>query len=213
MRSTITTLQKKRNGVGGALDQVDQATAKSSSKNSYTAWGSITPLHNKLADAMLQSPCHIVGTMRSKMEYEQVDDNGKKKINKIGLAPIQRAGMEYEFTAVCDVDVDHRLIVSKSRFAEWADRQVVKPDVKFFMELSDWLNGGAVRTPKPVIATSAPVAAVDPSWTFANLLKTATKKYKITEAHVRATLKAANITEFTPDKFIACMSTIDMAYS
>jgi len=134
----IDSLSHAWEGEGGALSLVDQAVAASRSGNSYVAWRKVTPLHNKLVDAMLQSPAHIVCTMRSKMEYEQREEGGKKQVVKVGMAPIQRAGMEYEFTMVADIDVDHRLIVSKSRMKELADRQMVKPDVKFFR---NWRTG------------------------------------------------------------------------
>jgi len=209
----IDSITHAWDGAGGALDMVDQAAAKIKGGNSYVAWRSITPLHNKLVDAMLQSPCHIVCTMRSKMDYEQVKDgDNKTRINKIGLAPIQRAGMEYEFTIVFDVDTDHRIIVSKSRCAEMADQQMVKPDLKFFKQLSDWLEGGATPTAKASVTLSEPVLTIDPSWTFPNLLKVAQQQYGVNEADARAALKEAGMTSFTPDKYIAALTAIGMKF-
>jgi hypothetical protein len=137
-------------GEGGTLDLVDQATARSRSKNSYFAWKDVTPVQRALVDAILQSPAHIIATMRSKTEYivEEINQDGKKTQvpRKIGLAPIQRAGMEYEFTLVGDMDVDHKLIVSKSRCDAVSDAVVSKPDAKFFQKILDWLNSGAPAT-------------------------------------------------------------------
>jgi len=56
---------------------------------------------------MLQSSCHIIATMRSKTEYVIENKDGRNQIKKIGMAPVQRQGMEYEFTIVGDLDVDH----------------------------------------------------------------------------------------------------------
>ena len=85
---------------------------------------------------MLQSKCHVIVTMRSKTEYviEEIDRGGRKTQvpRKIGTAPIQRSGMEYEFTIVGDLDLDHTLIVSKSRCEFIADQVIKKPDQKFF---------------------------------------------------------------------------------
>lgn len=149
----IDSLSHAWEGEGGALDMVDAATARSQSKNSYFAWRDVTPLHRKLVDAMLQSKCHIIATMRSKTEYviEEVERGGKKTQvpRKVGTAPIQRAGMEYEFTIVGDMDLDHRLVISKSRMATLADAVVVKPDLKWFGQIVEWLNSGAPAAEKP----------------------------------------------------------------
>jgi hypothetical protein len=209
----LDSLSHAWEGKGGALELVDQAVAAQRNGNSYVAWRKITPMHNALVDAMLQSPCHIVATMRSKMDYEQVKDEktGKTTINKLGLAPIQRSGMEYEFTVVCDMNTDHRLIVSKTRCSLLTDRQVVKPGVEFFKELADWLAGGAEPTPKPVL-TEAPKSEVKPEWTLANLIREAQKRYGVSDAEVRAALKAAGFTTFKPEQFIAALTALDTAF-
>ncbi len=208
----IDSLSHAWEGEGGALSLVDQAAAKNKG-NSYVAWRNVTPLQTKLVDAMLQCKAHIVITMRSKMDYEQVEENGRKVVRKVGMAPIQRAGMEYEFTMVCDVDVDHRLIVSKSRCAQLADRQVVKPDVKFFQELADWLEGGAEPTARPQSPTPETQAAtVKPEWTLGNLIKEAQKRYQVSEQEVRDALRAAGITKFQPENYIGYLTALDMAF-
>jgi len=103
-------------GEGGLLDLQGKITDASYSKNSYTAWRKVTPLHNKLIEAMLNSPCHIIATMRSKTEYVQTEnEKGKKEIIKVGLAPVQREGMDYEFTTVFDLTQNHSVTVSKDR--------------------------------------------------------------------------------------------------
>lgn len=150
----IDSLSHAWEGEGGALDMVDDAAKRSQSKNTFTAWKDVTPLHRRLVDAMLQSKCHIIATMRSKTEYviEEVERNGRKvqTPRKIGMAPIQRAGMEYEFTIVGDMDLDHNFIVSKSRMAELADAVETKPDLKFFKKIVDWLNSGTpAQEPAP----------------------------------------------------------------
>src|SRR5579883_3228848 len=64
----IDSLSHAWTGKDGALELVDKAAKRSQSGNSYTAWREVTPLHNSLIDAMLQSKCHIVATMRTKQE-------------------------------------------------------------------------------------------------------------------------------------------------
>jgi len=138
----IDSLSHAWEGEGGALDLADEATARQRTPNSYTAWREVTPLHREMVDAMLQSKAHIVATMRSKTEYAIESTNGKTNIRKVGMAPIQRAGMEYEFTVVGDMDADNKIVISKSRFAPLQSKVQLKPDVNFFKPFVDWLNSG-----------------------------------------------------------------------
>jgi len=81
-------------GPGGILEFVDNLVEV---KNKFTAWREATPQHNSLVEAMLQSPLHIIATMRAKTEYViSEDEKGKKVPKKVGLSPVQREGMDYE---------------------------------------------------------------------------------------------------------------------
>jgi hypothetical protein len=160
----VDSLSHAWEGEGGALDMVDAATKRSQSGNSYTAWKDVTPIHRRMIDAMLQSTAHVIVTMRSKMEYAMdKDDKGRTVIRKLGLAPIQRQGMEYEFTIVCDMDTDHNLVVTKSRMETLADQVVNKPDTKFFKKILDWLNSGAPESTEKKPAQAAQKHAVPPT--------------------------------------------------
>lgn len=140
-------------GEGGILDQHDDAVKRQKVANSFTAWKDVTPMHRNLVDAILQSKCHVIATMRSKTEYvlEEVESNGRKiqRPRKVGMAPVQRQGMEYEFTIVGDLDVDHNLVISKSRMDAITDAVVTKPDVKWFKKIADWLGSASTLAPAP----------------------------------------------------------------
>jgi hypothetical protein len=101
-------------GEGGLLDLQGKVTSKVG--NSYTAWREVTPLHNQFVEAMLQSRIHLIATLRAKQEYilEQ-NEKGKMAPRKVGLAPIQRDGMEYEFTTVFSLGGDHIATAEKDR--------------------------------------------------------------------------------------------------
>lgn len=143
----IDSLSHAWEGEGGVLDLHDQATKRQRTENSYTAWKDITPIHRKLVDAMLQSKCHIIATMRSKTEYVLVTNSqGKQEPKKVGMAPVQRQGMEYEFDIVADMDTDHNMMVSKSRCFTVADAVVNKPTAAWFQAVKAWLTDG---TPRP----------------------------------------------------------------
>ena len=131
----IDSLSHEWIGAGGSLDNQNNIASTKYRGNSYAAWRDITPLHNLLIDAILASPCHIIATMRSKTDY--ANDNGKPL--KVGLAPVQREGTDYEFTTVLDIAQNHLATVSK-------DRTGLFPDTPFSItpmigeRLLDWLN-------------------------------------------------------------------------
>jgi len=142
----IDSLSHAWEGEGGALEMVDDAAARSNSKNTYLAWRNVTPIHRRMVDTILQSTCHIVATMRSKTEYIlETNSRGQTVPRKVGMAPIQRAGMEYEFTVVGNMDLDHRIVISKSRFEPLQDAVETKPTAAFFQPFVDWLNEGEIR--------------------------------------------------------------------
>jgi len=139
----IDSLSHAWAGEGGGLDIQAAITAASRSGNSWSAWREVTPKHNALVNAMLQSKCHIIATMRTKTEYVvEEDEKGKKAPKKVGLAPIQRDGMEYEFTVMLDLSPNHIASASKDRTGLF-DGQYFKPDIETGKMLAKWLETGA----------------------------------------------------------------------
>lgn len=139
-------------GKGGLLEQVDNA--KGSQANKFTAWRDVTPQHHEFIDAMLTSPLHIIATMRAKTDYIlEEDEKGRKVPKKIGMAPVQRDGMEYEFTIVGDLD-GATLRVSKTRIPEVVALGAVvrEPGEDLGRRLAEWLaTGVAPEVPKPAV--------------------------------------------------------------
>lgn len=128
-------------GEGGLLDK--QGKLADRGGNSYTAWRTVTPEHNSLVEAMLQSKSHVIATMRAKQEYVlETNDKGKQQPKKVGMAPIQRDGMEYEFTVMLDVDMGHNTTASKDRTGIF-DGQIFKVSEATGEQLLGWLNAGA----------------------------------------------------------------------
>lgn len=138
-------------GKGGALEMVDNAAKRSQSHNSYVAWREVTPLHNQLIDAILQVPCHVIATMRAKSEYVMDKDErtGKTMPRKVGLAPIQRDGMEYEFDVVADMTAELDMVVSKSRCPALTGAVINKPGKEVADTLKAWLTDGAPEPQSP----------------------------------------------------------------
>lgn len=153
-------------GRGGALEMVDKAAKASRSQNTFAAWRDVTPQHNALVEAMLAAPMHLVVTMRAKTEYalEKDERTGKIAPVKIGLAPVQRDGMEYEFDVVGDLTLNHDLVISKSRCPELDGQVIHMPGEELGTTLLHWLSDGTPAA-EPVAAPSeaAPAQApVDP---------------------------------------------------
>jgi len=137
----IDSLSHAWAGDGGLLDK--QGKLADRGTNSFAAWRTITPEHNTLVDAMLQSPCHIIATMRAKQDYVlEVNDKGKQTPKKVGMAPVQREGMEYEFTVMLDVDMHHVASASKDRTSLF-DGRYFKISQDTGRELLAWLETGA----------------------------------------------------------------------
>lgn len=144
----IDSLSHAWEGSGGALEMKQKAG------DGWSAWRTVTPIHNNMVDAILQAPMHVITTMRSRMEYVQETDEttGKIKIVKKGMAPIQRPGTEYEFDLVCDIDQQHIMTVGKSRCSAVADMVVDRPGAEFIRLVMAWLNSGEeVPTFKPAL--------------------------------------------------------------
>ena len=138
----IDSLSHAWAGDGGLLDMQGRI-ADSGRANSYTAWRQVTPLHNKLIEAMLTSNAHIIATMRSKTDYAQdKDEKGKTVIRKVGLAPVQRDGTEYEFGTIFDLGFNHLASVSKDRTSLFDGQSfIITPEVG--QKLKAWLDTGS----------------------------------------------------------------------
>ncbi len=143
-------------GEGGLLEQKTLLDARPGS-NQWTNWGPIDKKDNALKNAFLHSSCHIIATMRSKMEYTQTQSGDKKKIEKLGLAPIQRDGLSYEFSVVFDVAMDHNAEVSKDRTHLFDNTPVFKITEETGKMIAAWLASGKAVEPEPKSDPTKPV--------------------------------------------------------
>ena len=135
-------------GEGGLLDQKNSLDARGGRQNQYTNWAPITKLHEQFKGKILSSPIHIICTMRSKQDYVlEQNDKGKSAPRKVGMALIQRDGMEYEFTTVFDIAMNHEATASKDRTGLF-DGKYFKITGKTGKELLKWL-GAAAELPEP----------------------------------------------------------------
>lgn len=133
---------------GGLLEQA--TNLEKSGKNRFTLWADITPQHRSLVAAMLNCDAHVIATVRSKQEYamEKDEKTGKNTVKKLGMAPVQREGMEYEFTVFMDIEQNHAARASKDRTDLFKDEFGII-DERIGERLMAWLNEAKTpATPK-----------------------------------------------------------------
>lgn len=133
----IDTLSHAWAGTDGALELADKARVRYGD-NRWAAWADVTPLHNELLDAIAQAGMHVIVTFRAKTEWV-LDD--KNKPRKVGMAPIQRDGIDYEFDAFALMDREHSFVIDKSRCPALDNAIIPLPDEGVADTLLAWLSG------------------------------------------------------------------------
>jgi DNA polymerase III delta prime subunit len=147
-------------GTGGALELVDEAS-KRFKGNSYMAWGDVTPIYRGMIDTIVGAGLHVIVTMRSKTEYVlETNERGKTVPKKVGMAPISRDGVEYEFDVWMEMDIDNNGIVQKTRCPELTAKVFAKPGAEVVDILKSWLSGEK-PAPRPDPKRVNPVTVID----------------------------------------------------
>jgi hypothetical protein len=96
--------------------------------------------------------------MRSKTEWTTVDNNGKKTPQRVGLAPEQGKGVEYEFDLLVEISTEHIANVIKDRTGKFQDKLIDRPGEDFGQQLAAWLADGL---PSPVVSAQTPARTAD----------------------------------------------------
>ena len=139
----IDSLSHYWSGEGGLLDRHTKIGG-----NSYTAWAKVSPVQQRLIECMLSSKCHIIANMRAKQDYVLVDKGGKQVPEKVGLAPVQRDQIEFEFSLVLTINMEHVATASKDR-TELFDGKWFIPNEDTGKQLLAWLENGTDTAPAP----------------------------------------------------------------
>lgn len=131
------------------LTEIDQLAKAKYKGNTWSAWSEGTPKQKVLIDAILSFPGHVMATMRAKTEWTNDKDErtGKSTPRRVGLAPEQGKGIEYEFDILLEVSPEHFANVIKDRTGKYQDKIIEKPGKEFGEELIAWLNSGAPDEP------------------------------------------------------------------
>lgn len=146
-------------------EEVDRISQSYSNKNTFSAWGKVSPKQKRLIDAILNFPGHIIATMRSKTEWVIGENKTGKLIpEKMGLAPEQGKGIEYEFDLLVELNQNHVATVTKDRTGKFQDATIEKPGENFGVELYNWLAEGT--SPSPLESSTFTKNAVEDKQIF-----------------------------------------------
>jgi hypothetical protein len=133
-------------GKDGILEKVDR-------KGGFAGggWRDMTPLQNRLVDKLLQCKMHVIATMRTKTEYVvEKNDKGKSVPRKVGMAPVQRDGMEYEFDIVATINANHDMEIGETRCPALDGRIFSKETTtQAGIIIRDWLTDGVEVKDEP----------------------------------------------------------------
>ncbi len=110
--------------------------------NSFTNWAKVTPRHEAFVNKVLQSNAHFICTMRSKVDYVLSEKNGKQVPEKVGLKAVQRDNLEYEFTCLLELNMQHMAKASKDRTGLFTGKPEFIPTIATGKAIADWCNQG-----------------------------------------------------------------------
>lgn len=144
----LDSITHEWDGAGGCLEANEELAHAKYKGNTWAAWSETTPRHRAFIDAMLQSPMHIIVTLRSKTETAQVDG----KVKKLGMKAVQREGIEFEYAVVFDLEHEkHWALASKDRTRLFPEPHVITPETG--KRIAQWLDSGAaVKLPAGQLA-------------------------------------------------------------
>ena len=134
----IDSISHEWNGKNGCLEIHESLGGK------FSDWAKVSPRHQAFIDKILNSSCHIVTTVRRKIDYSmETDMSGKSKVIKHGTKEVTREGFEYELTANFELINDKHLVkASKDRTGLFMDFPEFIISTQTGKKLIDWCNSG-----------------------------------------------------------------------
>jgi len=113
--------------------------------NSFSNWNHAGKHLNETLQTILQSKIHVIACLRVKTEYvlqEEVNAKGKTVSvpKKVGLSPVMREGIDYEFTTMFEVGMDHNATTSKDRTGLFTDKTFLITE-RTGEQIALWLSG------------------------------------------------------------------------
>lgn len=132
------------------LQDVEKLAKTKFGGNTWSAWSEGTPKQMSLINALLDFPGHIIATMRVETNWTTVtNEKGKVVPVRVGEAPKQGKGIEYEFDMLMQISPEHDALVIKDRTGKYQDQVIQLPDEEFGKSLGEWLKEGATTKATP----------------------------------------------------------------
>ncbi|MBL7887066.1 MAG: AAA family ATPase [Flavobacterium sp.] len=134
----IDSITHEWNGKGGCLEIHESLGGK------FQDWAKVSPRHQAFIDKILNSRCHIITTVRRKIDYSMdTDMSGKSKVIKHGTKEVTREGYEYELTTNFELINDKHLVkASKDRTGLFMGFPEFIVSSETGKKLIEWCNSG-----------------------------------------------------------------------
>lgn len=146
----IDSITHEWDGKGGCLE------IQSDLGGRYQDWKTVTPRHQAFINAILQSKCHVITTVRRKQDYDMAKtEGGKTTVAKVGLKEITREGYEYEVTTNLELDQRHNATASKDRTGLFMGQPPFVPSEETGRKILEWCESGSEVIPQPTGKESA----------------------------------------------------------
>lgn len=127
----------------------NELNGKMAGSNTWANWRKITPRHDAFMEKILQSPLHIIATVRGKDEYTQDVKDGKTTIRKVGLGYKQRDNIEYDYTVTFNItDKDTHIADAMKDNTHIFEGKYDLLTEKHGKALYDWANSGEGEMPQ-----------------------------------------------------------------
>jgi hypothetical protein len=158
----IDSLSHAWSGEGGVLSIAEQGGGQF-----QNGWKKATPAQNMLVHAIITSPMHVMCNLRVKTDWVvEKNDQGKSAPKKIGMAPVQRNDLEYEFTLFMDLNEEHIAHITKDN-TEMFDQAYIKPSPDMGRKLMEWLEKGIeVELPAKKVSQELPEDYIPSEYTI-----------------------------------------------
>lgn len=125
-------------GDGGILD------LQQSYGGTFQAWRDTNPHYSNFISLVTgeRHGLDMINCIRAKQAYEvSTSETGKLKVEKLGLKPVQRDSLEYEFHIVFSIDMNHTAVTVKDNSEIFKDvPRVIDAEVGEL--IYDWLKTG-----------------------------------------------------------------------
>lgn len=138
-------------GEGGVLEQSEGFD----NSQAFAKWKELNKPLTRLIGFIQRMPCHVLITMRTKTDWVNVKEtkatkDGVREVNtphRVGTAPMQKKGVEYEFSNFFRMDEFHVMTVERTSFSDWDRMQLTAPSATTFVPLLEWCDMGKAATP------------------------------------------------------------------